>query len=73
MKARLCLLAIPLRFLADSLLVWQPVLSQQINPPPQPADLVYDEMRTVYLGNLARRDNGRPPLRWNREMTNAAR
>jgi uncharacterized protein YkwD len=39
----------------------------------QPADLVYDEMRTVYLGNLARRDNGVPPLRWNVQMTDAAR
>jgi hypothetical protein len=35
--------------------------------------LLYDEARTVYLGNLARRDNGVPPLRWNRQLTNAAR
>ncbi len=34
---------------------------------------LYDEARTVYLGNLARRDNGVPPLRWNRELTHAAR
>jgi uncharacterized protein YkwD len=39
----------------------------------QPASLIYDEMRTVYLGNLARRDNGVPPLRWNVQMTDAAR
>ena len=32
-----------------------------------------DEARTVYLGNLARRANGLPPLRWNRELTDAAR
>lgn len=30
-------------------------------------------MRTVYLGNLARRDNGVPPLRWNAQMTQASR
>ena len=35
--------------------------------------LLYDEARTVYLGNLARRDNGLPPLRWNRQLTHAAR
>jgi hypothetical protein len=35
--------------------------------------LIYDEMRTVYLGNLARRDHGKPPLRWNAQMTRAAR
>jgi hypothetical protein len=29
----------------------------------QPAHLVYNEARTVYLGNLARRDNGVSPLR----------
>jgi uncharacterized protein YkwD len=34
---------------------------------------VYDEARTVYLGNLARRQNGVPPLRWNRQLTQAAR
>jgi hypothetical protein len=30
-------------------------------------------MLTVYYGNLARRDNGVPPLRWNAPMTEAAR
>ncbi|MBU0494991.1 MAG: CAP domain-containing protein [Chloroflexi bacterium] len=39
----------------------------------QSADLVYHEACTVYLGNLARRDNGVPPLRWNAQMTDAAR
>ena len=52
---------------------WQPAWPQGSGPPPQTADLIYDEMRTVYLGNLARRDNGVPPLRWNAEMTEAAR
>ena len=42
-------------------------------PSAQPASLIYDEMRTVYLGNLARRENGVPPLRWNAQMTDAAR
>jgi hypothetical protein len=35
--------------------------------------LSYNEARTVYLGNLARRDNGVPPLRWNLQLTDAAR
>ncbi len=55
------------------LLLRQPVRAQSSGPPPQPADLIYNEMRTVYLGNLARRDNGVPPMRWNAEMTEAAR
>src|SRR3990172_2416080 len=40
---------------------------------PQPPARVLDEARTVYLGNLARRANGVPPLRWNRQLTDAAR
>lgn len=32
-----------------------------------------DEAQIVYLGNLARRDNGLPPLRWNRQLSQAAR
>jgi uncharacterized protein YkwD len=39
----------------------------------QTAALLYDEARTVYLGNLQRRANGVPPLRWNRQLTDAAR
>jgi uncharacterized protein YkwD len=39
----------------------------------QTAELLYDEARTVYLGNLQRRANGVPPLRWNRQLTDAAR
>ncbi len=35
--------------------------------------LLQDVARTVYLGNLARRDNGIPPLRWNSQLTDAAR
>ena len=35
--------------------------------------LLQDEARAVYLGNLARRDNGIPPLRWNLQLTNSAR
>ncbi len=42
-------------------------------PPPQPPARVLDEALTVYLGNLARRANGVPPLRWNRQLTDAAR
>jgi hypothetical protein len=43
------------------------------DPALQTPMLLYDEARTVYLGNLARRDNGVPPLRWNRQLTDAAR
>ena len=36
--------------------------------------LPYYEAQTVYLGNLARRENGNiPPLRWNWELTDASR
>lgn len=68
---------LPLVILMLSLVVClvgsRPALTQGSGPPPQPATLIYDEMRTVYLGNLARRDNGVPPLRWNAQMTDAAR
>ena len=43
------------------------------DPSVQPADQVYNEAQTVYLGNLARQANGVPPLRWNRQLTYAAR
>ena len=43
------------------------------DPTVQTPSLLYDEARTVYLGNLARRDNGVPPLRWNFQLTQAAR
>jgi uncharacterized protein YkwD len=43
------------------------------DPSVQTSTLLYDEARTVYLGNLARQDNGVPPLRWNRQLTYAAR
>ncbi len=43
------------------------------NPSVQSPALFYDEARTVYLGNLARRDNGLHPLRWNLQLTHAAR
>jgi uncharacterized protein YkwD len=39
----------------------------------QTQTLLQDEARAVYLGNLARRDNGIPPLRWNLQLTDAAR
>jgi len=50
-----------------------PANTEPQGPPPQPAELIYQEMLTVYYGNLARRDNGVPPLRWNAPMTEAAR
>jgi uncharacterized protein YkwD len=51
----------------------QPVLAQDPDPTEQTTALLDDELRTVYLGNLARQEHGVPPLRWNREMTVAAR
>lgn len=65
--AGLCLLGI-LFFLNSG-----PANTEPQGPPPQPAELIYKEMLTVYYGNLARRDNGVPPLRWNAPMTEAAR
>lgn len=65
--ARLCLLGL-LFFLNSG-----PANTEPQGPPPQPAELIYKEMLTVYYGNLARRDNGAPPLRWNAPMTEAAR
>ena len=73
MKARIRTLSIVAILLTSCPLSGRPALTQGASPPPQPASLVYDEMRTVYLGNLARRDNGVPPLRWNAQMTDAAR
>jgi uncharacterized protein YkwD len=43
------------------------------DPTVQTQMLLYDEANTVYQGNLARRDNGIPPLRWNLQLTHAAR
>ncbi len=45
----------------------------QFSPETQTPSLFYDEARTVYLGNLERRNVGLGPLRWNKEMTLAAR
>jgi uncharacterized protein YkwD len=42
-------------------------------PPPQPAAQVYNDMQTIYLGNLERRNHGLPPLRWNAQLADAAR
>ncbi len=63
------MLAVPILLISLSLHLAPAVLSQ----PPQPPARVYDEARTVHLGNLARRQNGFPPLRWNRQLTDAAR
>jgi uncharacterized protein YkwD len=43
------------------------------DPSVQTPALLHDEAETVYLGNLARRDHGIPPLRWNLQLTHAAR
>lgn len=43
------------------------------DPSVQTETLLLNEARTVYVGNLARRDNGVPPLRWNYQLTRASR
>ncbi len=59
--------------LAVVLVSYGTVLAGADGPPAQPGDMVYREMLTVYYGNLARRSNGVPPLRWNASMTSASR
>ncbi len=39
----------------------------------QSTNLAHDEAQAVYFTNLARSDNGLPPLRWNKELTDSAR
>lgn len=73
MQAKKRLVAIFILFLTLCLPLAGPVFSRADGPPPQPPERILDEMRTVYLGNLARRDNDVPPLRWNVQMTEAAR
>lgn len=43
------------------------------DPTTQTPELLLDEALTVYYGNLARRNAGQPPLRWNRQLTHASR
>ncbi len=54
-----------------AVLLWlaQPISGQVAQSPAR----LLDEAQTVYLGNLARRDNGVPPLCWNKQLTDAAR
>lgn len=49
---------------------WAPVAYSQSS---SADDLVYKELVTIYETNLIRRDNGLAPLRWNRELSEAAR
>ncbi|MGC8798709.1 MAG: CAP domain-containing protein [Chloroflexus sp.] len=49
-----------------------PVLA--FDPTTQTPSLLLDEAHAVYYGNVARlRQAGQPPLRWNRQLTHAAR
>ena len=52
-------------------------LFQEPQPPDFPEeqlpDLFYNELQIVYLTNLKRREQGLAPLRWNRELSKAAR
>jgi uncharacterized protein YkwD len=73
MKSRSSIFIFTLTLLLIAPLTVQPVLAQDPDPTEQTTALLDDELRTVYLGNLARQEHGVPPLRWNREMTVAAR
>jgi len=57
--------------IVSSLAVWK--VQARHGQLDQPAERVYEEAQTVYLGNLARRANGVPPLRWNYQLTEAGR
>ncbi|MCB9101247.1 MAG: CAP domain-containing protein [Anaerolineales bacterium] len=46
----------------------QEPVSQSTSP-----ELVFNEQQTVYLTNLKRAEHGLPPLRWNYQLTEAAR
>lgn len=48
-------------------------LPQQTEVAEQDPNLFLKELQIVYLTNLKRRENGLAPLRWNRELTIAAR
>jgi uncharacterized protein YkwD len=50
-----------------------PALAQGPDTQSIPNELVYNEQQTVYLTNLKRAAHGVPPLRWNRQLTEAAR
>jgi len=50
-----------------------PALAQGPDTQSIPNELVYNEQQTVYLTNLKRTAHGVPPLRWNRQLTEAAR
>ncbi|MEJ5246148.1 MAG: CAP domain-containing protein [Caldilinea sp.] len=55
--------------LLTSLLVPLPLQAQQASP----AELFFNELQTIHLINLERRQAGLAPLRWNRELTASAR
>ena len=52
-------------------LLVSPTLAQRA--PLQTPELTLKEAQTVYYGNIARQQNGVPPLRWNNQLTEAAR
>ncbi|HLO32069.1 MAG TPA: CAP domain-containing protein [Anaerolineales bacterium] len=62
-----------LLFVLDSNRAQAVQVQGEYDPTSQSPTLLYNEARTVYLGNLARRANGIPPLRWNAQLTYAAR
>ena len=60
--------------LAGTLLFSQPqAIKAQTEATDHSAELLKYEAQAVYFTNLKRREHGLPPLRWNRELTLAAR
>ncbi len=49
------------------------VLAQGPEGKSVPNELIYNEQQTVYLTNLKRAEYGLPPMRWNKQLTEAAR
>ncbi len=56
-----------------TILILPATIALAFDPTAQNSSLLLDEALTVYYGNLARRNHNLPPLRWNRELTHAAR
>ena len=64
--------------LCTALLLFFPLLPSHVHAAPlteseQTSDLFFNELQVVYLTNLTRREQGLGPLRWNRQMSEAAR
>jgi hypothetical protein len=73
MKSHSRVFSLTVIFLLIILSPAQPASAQAPDPAEQTMALLDDELRTVYLGNLARQEHGVPPLRWPSERVPALR